>query len=89
MPHLILPTTLVRASYLQGGTETACAEGLSTTWLEEAAADFAGFVERRRAVRELWGRPGDRTVVRGRDRPPGHGHHPPPAHSGPGAPSSP
>ena len=45
-----------------GGTETACAEGLSTTWLEEAAADFAGFVERRRPsgscggvpVTELW-----------------------------------
>jgi predicted acetyltransferase len=30
-------------------------EGLSTAWLQEAAADFAGFVERRRAVRELWG----------------------------------
>jgi predicted acetyltransferase len=57
MPHLILPTTLVRASYLQGETETARAEGLSTTWLEAAATDFAGFVERRRAVRELWGVP--------------------------------
>lgn len=57
MPRLILPTTLVRASYLQGETVTARQEGLSTTWLEEAAADFAGFVERRRAVRELWGVP--------------------------------
>jgi hypothetical protein len=57
MPRLILPTTVVRASYLRGETETAREEGLPTTWLEEAAADFAGFVERRRAVRELWGVP--------------------------------
>jgi predicted acetyltransferase len=57
MPRLILPTTLVRASYLRGETETAREEGLPTTWLEEAAADFAGFVGRRRAVRELWGVP--------------------------------
>jgi predicted acetyltransferase len=51
------PTTLVRASYLQGESEAALEEGLPTAWLEEAAADFAGFVERRRAVRELWGVP--------------------------------
>jgi predicted acetyltransferase len=57
MPRLILPTTLVRASYLQGETQAALEEGLPTAWLEEAAADFAGFVERRRAVRELWGVP--------------------------------
>jgi predicted acetyltransferase len=57
MPRLIPPTTLVRASYLQGETETAREEGLPATWLEEAAADFAGFVERRRAVRELWAVP--------------------------------
>jgi hypothetical protein len=29
-------------------------EGLLAGWLEEAAADFAGFVEGRRTVRELW-----------------------------------
>ena len=57
MPRLILPTTLVRDSYLQGETETAIAEGLPTDWLEKAAADFAGFVAQRRAVRELWGVP--------------------------------
>jgi predicted acetyltransferase len=57
MPRLIPPTTLVRSSYLQGETEAAMEEGLSTAWLQEAAADFAGFVERRRAVRELWGVP--------------------------------
>jgi predicted acetyltransferase len=54
MPHLILPTTAVRDSYLAGETEAAIQEGLSTGWLREAAADFAGFVERRRTVRELW-----------------------------------
>jgi predicted acetyltransferase len=57
MPRLIPPTTLVRASYLQGEAETAREEGLPAAWLEEAAADFAGFVERRRSVRELWGVP--------------------------------
>jgi predicted acetyltransferase len=54
MPRLILPTTRVRDSYLAGETEAAVEEGLPTGWLEEAAADFAGFVEQRRAVRELW-----------------------------------
>jgi predicted acetyltransferase len=57
MPRLIPPTTLVRASYLRGEAATAVEEGLPTGWLEEAEADFAGFVERRRAVRELWGVP--------------------------------
>ena len=57
MPRLIRPTTLVQASYLHGETETAVEEGLSTDWLEGAAADFTGFVEHRRAVRELWGVP--------------------------------
>ena len=57
LPRLIPPTTLVRASYLRGETETAREESLPATWLEEAAADFAGFVSRRRAVRELWGVP--------------------------------
>jgi predicted acetyltransferase len=54
MPRLVLPTTSVRASYLQGETEIAIEEGVSTSWLEEAAADFPGFVGRRRVVRELW-----------------------------------
>jgi predicted acetyltransferase len=57
MPRLVLPTTSVRASYLQGETETASEEGLPTSWLEEAAGDFGGFVGRRRLVRELWGVP--------------------------------
>jgi predicted acetyltransferase len=35
----------------------AVEEGLPTAWLEEAAADFAGFVDRRRGIRQLWGVP--------------------------------
>ena len=54
MPRLIPPTTSVRDSYLQGETEAGIEEGVPTDWLAEAAADFAGFVARRRAVRELW-----------------------------------
>jgi predicted acetyltransferase len=57
MPQLIPPTTLVRDSYLANETDAAIQEALPTDWLEEAAADFAGFVERRRTVRELWGVP--------------------------------
>jgi predicted acetyltransferase len=54
VPRLIPPTTSVRDSYLQGETEAGIEEGVPTDWLAEAAADFAGFVARRRAVRELW-----------------------------------
>jgi predicted acetyltransferase len=57
MPELILPTTSVRASYLQGEAETGLEEGEPLPWLEAAAADFAGFVARRRGSRELWGVP--------------------------------
>jgi hypothetical protein len=42
VPRLIPPTTSVRASYLQGETEAGIEEGISTAWLQEAAADFAG-----------------------------------------------
>jgi predicted acetyltransferase len=57
MALLISPTTVVRDSYLAGETEAAIQEGLPTDWLEEAAADFASFVQHRRTVRELWGVP--------------------------------
>lgn len=40
--------------YLAGETEAAIQEGLPTDWLQQAAADFAGFVERRRTIREQW-----------------------------------
>lgn len=54
VPYLSLPTTIVRDSYLHGETELAFEDGLSTAWIEDAAADFAGFVDRRRAVRQMW-----------------------------------
>jgi predicted acetyltransferase len=57
MAQLIPPTTRVRDSYLAGEIEAAIQEGLSTDWLQEAAADFPGFVKRRRTVREQWGVP--------------------------------
>jgi predicted acetyltransferase len=57
VPHLTLPAASVRASYLQGEREVAIEEGLPTSWIEEAAADFTGFVDRRRRVRELWAVP--------------------------------
>jgi hypothetical protein len=57
MPRLVPPTASVRASYLQGERELAMEEGAPTSWIDAAAADFAGFVARRRAVRELWGVP--------------------------------
>jgi hypothetical protein len=57
VPRLTLPTTSVRASYLQGEREVAIEEGLPTAWIQDAAADFAGFVDRRRGVRQLWAVP--------------------------------
>lgn len=57
MPQLTMPSRVVESSYLQGELETAAEEGLPAEWIEEAAADFGAFVERRRGVRELWGVP--------------------------------
>jgi predicted acetyltransferase len=57
VPHLTLPTATVRASYLQGETELAIEEGVPTSWIKDAAADFGSFVSRRRVVRELWAVP--------------------------------
>ena len=68
MAQLIPPTNVVRDSYLAGETEAAIQEGLPTDWLQEAAADFVSFVERRRTVRELWGVPvTERWFVDGND----------------------
>ena len=68
MAQLIPPTNVVRDSYLAGETEAAIQEGLPTDWLQEAAADFASFVERRCTVRELWGVPvTERWFVDGND----------------------
>jgi predicted acetyltransferase len=57
VPQLTLPTVAVRGSYLEGETELAIEEGLSTSSIEAAAADFTAFVERRRVVREMWAVP--------------------------------
>ncbi|MGI9156782.1 MAG: GNAT family N-acetyltransferase [Marmoricola sp.] len=57
MPSLVAPTARVRDSYIRGEREDAADEGLEDDWLEDAAADFDGFVERRRTVRQLWGVP--------------------------------
>ncbi len=57
MPRLILPTTAVRTSYIEGETEVAIEEGVPVPWLKDAAADFAAFVGRRRVARILWGVP--------------------------------
>jgi predicted acetyltransferase len=57
VPHLTLPTATVRASYLHGEREVAIEEGLPTAWIEDAAADFGSFVDRRRRVREMWAVP--------------------------------
>lgn len=57
VPRLTSPTTSVQASYLQGEKEAAVEEGLPTSWIDDAAADPAGFVDRRRRVRELWAVP--------------------------------
>jgi predicted acetyltransferase len=54
VPQLILPTTVVRDSYLHGETELAIEEGLSAAWVDEAAVDFSSFVDRRRIVRKMW-----------------------------------
>jgi predicted acetyltransferase len=54
VPQLTLPTTAVRDAYLHGETELAIEEGLSAAWIDEAAADFSRFVDRRRLVREMW-----------------------------------
>jgi predicted acetyltransferase len=57
MAHLVLPTASVRDSYIEGEIAAGIEEGAPTAWLEEAATDFASFVDRRRTIRELWGVP--------------------------------
>ena len=46
MGFLVFPTATVRASYLDGERATAQEEGADVTWLDQAAADFDGFVAR-------------------------------------------
>lgn len=54
MAGLVPPTITVRDSYLEGERAMCLEEEESADALEVAEADFAGFVTRRRQVRELW-----------------------------------
>src|SRR5512133_181341 len=54
MGFLVFPTTAVRESYLAGERAMCSEEGADPDWLERAAADFDGFVARRRAPTQLW-----------------------------------
>jgi len=57
MPQLSPPTISVRESYLEGEAEVGIEEGQLTPWFDEAAADFAAFVARRRPTRVQWNVP--------------------------------
>lgn len=54
MPKLVLPTTAVMASYLEGERAAAVDEGLDGAWIEDAAADFDAFVAHRSHERVHW-----------------------------------
>jgi predicted acetyltransferase len=56
-PHLIWPTVAVRESFLAGERADCLTRGVSGEWLDAAAADFGGYVARRRGVRIRWGVP--------------------------------
>ena len=46
MGFLVFPTAAVRASYLDGERAASQEAGADPAWLDQAAADFAGFVGR-------------------------------------------
>ena len=48
MGLLVFPTATVRTSYIDGERAAAREEGADLAWLDRAAADFDGFVARRR-----------------------------------------
>jgi predicted acetyltransferase len=54
VPHLVAPTTAVRASYIAGEGADVPRDGAVPEWLDHAEADFDAFVARRRAAREMW-----------------------------------
>jgi predicted acetyltransferase len=53
-PHLVLPTTAVRISYLVGEQADCLLRGTSTSWLDEASEAFDAFVADRLGTRTLW-----------------------------------
>lgn len=57
MGSLVFPTTDVRESYLDGEREESLETGADLAWLELAAADFGGFVDRLAAPTRMWGVP--------------------------------
>lgn len=56
-PHLAPPTTRVKTAYLVGEQADCLLRGTATDWLDEASADFDGFVTARRGVHRRWGVP--------------------------------
>lgn len=54
MPNLVVPTTAVKTSYLDGEREAAVDEGLDSAWIDDAAADFDAFVAQRSGERVYW-----------------------------------
>jgi predicted acetyltransferase len=57
MGCLVFPTTDVRKSYLDGEREVSSENGADLAWLERAAADFDGFVDRLATPARRWGVP--------------------------------
>jgi predicted acetyltransferase len=51
---LVFPTTGVRESYLDGEREVSLESGADLAWLDRAAADFGGFVDRLAAPARRW-----------------------------------
>lgn len=54
MGFLVFPTTAVRESYLDGERAMSLEEGTDPGWLDQAAADFDGFVARLAAPTRQW-----------------------------------
>ncbi len=54
MGFLVFPTAAVRASYLDGERAASQEAGADPAWLDQAAADFAGFVGRLSAPTSRW-----------------------------------
>jgi len=57
VPRLVLPTSLVRDSFLAGMRALSEEEGSSTDWLDQAAGDFGALVASRYGTRRLWNVP--------------------------------
>jgi predicted acetyltransferase len=51
---LRFPTVAVRESYLRGEREASLESGADLAWLDRAAADFDGFVDRQAAPARRW-----------------------------------